>query len=483
MRMSIKTKTFMFYIIISVAVFLSFNVIVTSKLKSNNKKIVINDMKELKERTLNYINETRVFLNKNVDFKNKDAVKELRFDLSESFNEQLIIYINGETISEFAPLYLNYDFKETSFLNKDENIVAFDINYFKDKAVVDFPIKLNKNNTDVVIRYFVDYTDMLITERKIQTVIFVLSFVFSLLIIILSMVNSNNLLKKVFKIKDFTKNIIDNDFSSELCISSKDEMGELSDDLNEMKKRISEQIETIKKDRDEIKKISSYKKTFYDSVTHELKTPITNIMGYSELLLEELDDDFHDIEAIKIINQESYRLLKLVKSILDMSFYNEVNLYKNKELFDLNQLVNSITSKMKFKANKFSVSIINNIHEKLIINENKDAIKAILINLIDNSIKYNKMNGSITISATKIDNSIELSIEDTGLGISKEDLNKIFKPFYKVKEVDNYFQSSGLGLAIVDSIAKLIGAKIIVTSDIGIGTIIIIKIPFDKTLQ
>lgn len=472
MKISIKTKLLLYYSLISVVVFLSFNLIVTSKLKTTNRKIITTNMIELKRRTLNAMDRDYLGQN-NTDktFSDNQYVRDLRFLLSNTLNEQLIIYINGEIVQEYAPDYLKYNFSNRSF-NNDALSDSYDINIFRNKCMVDYPMKLDRNDNKIIIRYFIDYSDMLLTERSIESIVFILSILFCLIIIILSMINSNELVKKLFKIKSFTNNIINNDFNQTLSIKTNDEIGDLANDLNKMNVIIDKQIKTIKSDRDKIQKISNCNKEFFDNVTHELKTPLTTIMGYSELLLDEFDDTANtctDKESITIINQESNRLYNLVTSLLQMSFDNNLNIYRKNTSFKLSALIIDISNKMELKAQKYGVTITCELNDSIQLYNNMDALKTVLINLIDNSIKYNKPDGNILISTCHNDKYDTIIIEDTGIGIDKNNITNVFKPFF-TENNNHASDSTGLGLSIVSNTLKIINGDINIDSEKDKGT-------------
>ncbi|QOR35262.1 HAMP domain-containing histidine kinase [Clostridium sp. 'deep sea'] len=480
MRISIKSKMFIMYTLISLIVFISLNFVIVNQLKSYNRNVIKKDMLELYERTANYIGKDLDFNTvEKINSNNHYALKQLSTMLAMNFNEQIIIYLNNEIIAEFAPDYRAYEFSEISF-NKNSFKTSYDINYFKDKAIVDFPIRYDGFNRQIIIRYFVDYTDMLQTEKQVKIIMYIMSVIASIIIIGLSMLSSNSIIKRILTIKAFTKKVVNNEFNNQLIIKSNDELGELAVDLNDMTTKLGQQITKIKNDRDEIKRISNYKKNFYDSVTHELKTPLTTIIGYSELLLAECVGRQEDIDSIKIINNESMRLYDLVKSILDISFYNEADLYNNKEIINLTDLIAKIVIKMNIKAQKYYVTLNSNVADNLQVYGNEGALRSLIVNLLDNSIKYNKINGSVTVIAFKENNYIKVIVEDTGIGIKEQNLRNIFKPFFKENRATIVTESSGLGLAVIENIIKSHDASIDIISELNKGTKVTVLINANK---
>ena len=220
------------------------------------------------------------------------------------------------------------------------------------------------------------------------------------------------------------------------------------------------------------------KQEFIANASHELKTPITSITGFSEILL--MNEDKYDDATkkyLKIINKESARMTGIVNDMLYLSNLQErEKLPIEIEKIDLKELTNTVISEFENKISKSKINVVNTVKNAHVEN-NYDMLKHIVSNLVDNAIKYNKENGDIFISCIVKKNTVNLIIEDTGIGMDEKNIDKIFNRFYREDESHNRKKSgSGLGLNIVKQISEIINATIKVESVIDKGTKFIITL-------
>ena len=220
------------------------------------------------------------------------------------------------------------------------------------------------------------------------------------------------------------------------------------------------------------------KQEFIANASHELKTPITSITGFSEILLMN-EDNYNETtkKYLKIINKESTRMTSIINDMLYLANLQEKEkLPIEIESIDLKELVSSVVSEFEPKITKAKITVKNAVNDVFIEN-NYDMLKHIVSNIVENAIKYNKENGSIFISCIESKNDVELIIEDTGIGMESKNIDKIFNRFYREDESHNRKKSgSGLGLNIVKQISEIINATILVESQINKGTKFTIKL-------
>lgn len=216
------------------------------------------------------------------------------------------------------------------------------------------------------------------------------------------------------------------------------------------------------------------RRQFSANVSHELKTPLTTIMGSSELLMNDLVNK-NDITSFgKNIYDESKRLLTLVQDIIKISRLDEADNFKF-EVINLKDITKEVLERLKNKLNEKNIKIHLNLNN-LNIEANKVTIYEMLSNLCDNAINYNKDNGEIFIDIKKELNTIIWQITDTGQGIKSEDLPYVFERFYRVdKSHSKLTGGTGLGLSIVKNGANLHNAIIDIESKVNVGTKITIK--------
>ena len=230
----------------------------------------------------------------------------------------------------------------------------------------------------------------------------------------------------------------------------------------------------------EIKKLENMRKDFVANVSHELRTPLTSIKGFIETLrFGNVKDEITRDKFLGIIEIETIRLNNLIEDILvlsDIEKTSNVEIEKVEVLKSLNEVIDIML--MKIENTNIELNTNINIDTELYINGNVNWFKQIIINLIDNAIKYNKENGKIIIEAYQEHKKIYITIEDTGIGINEKYLDRLFERFYRVdKSRSKIAGGTGLGLAIVKHALVNLNGSIDVESKEKIGTKFTIQIP------
>ena len=233
--------------------------------------------------------------------------------------------------------------------------------------------------------------------------------------------------------------------------------------------RIEAQKNELMKENEEVLNASKVRQEFTSNVSHELKTPLHVISGYAELIKEGIVKDSDVKEFGEKIYSEASRMSKLVEDIMKISKLESDKAFEKTQL-KLKNIVVAIVDSLIIEADK------KNIKFKLSLNDcsisgNYDSIYSLIFNLVDNAIKYNKTNGKIIIKLQEVSNNVILSVKDTGIGIPKEDLDRIFERFYRVdKSRSKDSGGTGLGLAIVKHSLIVNNATIKVESELKKGS-------------
>ena len=217
-------------------------------------------------------------------------------------------------------------------------------------------------------------------------------------------------------------------------------------------------------------KAEKMRREFTANVSHELKTPLTTISGYAELMSNGMVKP-EDVTVVSgKMKSESDRLLALIEDIMRLSELDETDGGKSAEQFDLTDLINEVTENLKPKAEEHSVMV--NIPEKQhTITANRPMMFELFYNLIDNAIKYNKRGGNVTVSVSQTEKGTAISVKDTGIGVDKKHHDRIFERFYCVdKSRSKKIGGTGLGLSIVKHIAAYHGGTVELESEPGKGT-------------
>jgi len=255
-------------------------------------------------------------------------------------------------------------------------------------------------------------------------------------------------------------------------------------EINPLIRTIRLQKIEIENNIKKLKDTERYRRDFTANVSHELKTPLTSIIGYAELI-ESGNTSVEDTKKFSnIIHKEGSKLLGLIDSIINLSkleYSADSKTSEELEILDLNQLSNEIVNKIKRSAlqKNIKVSIYG---EEAEIRGDRRMIEDLLNNLIDNSIKYNRINGKVDIYIKRLDKEVMLQVVDTGIGIPEEDQSRVFERFYRVdKSRSKRITGTGIGLSIVKHIVEYHGGKIKLTSETNKGTDITITFPVSKS--
>lgn len=238
----------------------------------------------------------------------------------------------------------------------------------------------------------------------------------------------------------------------------------------------------VVQDITDVRKLENIRSQFVANVSHELKTPLTSIKGFAETL-KYVDDPVNREKFLSIIEDEANRLTRLINDILTLS-HIENNIEGKKDEFEVGDIVKDVYNLMKHTAEKKNIEIVIGGESNSILNGDSDRFKQMLINLVDNAIKYSDNNGKIVISTRCENEDFLISVEDNGVGIPKEHLGRLFERFYRVDKARSRAQGgTGLGLAIVKYIVAGFNATIRVESEVGKGSKFTVKIPIEKDKQ
>jgi two-component system, OmpR family, phosphate regulon sensor histidine kinase PhoR len=223
----------------------------------------------------------------------------------------------------------------------------------------------------------------------------------------------------------------------------------------------------------ELKKLEQMRKDFVANVSHELKTPVTSIKGFSETLL---DGAMNDKEALgvflQIILKESDRLQTLIQDLLDLSKIEQHGFQLNLNEFDLMVLLREIIAMLEHKALEKNIKLsLNGDNETAMLKGDIYRLKQVFINLIANAITYTPVDGAVMVTVQDAGDKIHVKVRDTGIGIESEEIPRIFERFYRVDRARSRNSGgTGLGLAIVKHLVEAHHGTISVTSEVGKGS-------------
>lgn len=363
---------------------------------------------------------------------------------------------NGKKVGESISKSNTNDLKDIlSYALK--NKVAYQVE--GDSVYYMAPLKIRGEQVGVVqlhyslIRNHEFYSNIKTLFIYIGATIFVLSF-------FLGYFYFNSFAHGILRLKNIAEEIQKGKYNTEI-LDRRDELGELSEGIYYMSRQIMKTIEDMESEQkkltlavEKLSNLEKQQKQFIGNVTHEFKTPLTSIKAYIDLL-EMYPDDANLLETAKInIKNETNRLYNLVDKVLQLSALEKYEFEYNMEKIALKDLILKVCSSLKGKMDKFKIDLETNLIEAP-IKADRESMAIILVNLLDNAIKYNKTNGKIFVRSYIVDSKVCIEIDDTGIGMPKEAELKIFEPFYTVdKNRSRQKGGIGLGLSLVKELVE-----------------------------
>ena len=245
---------------------------------------------------------------------------------------------------------------------------------------------------------------------------------------------------------------------------------------------LSSGIIAVVQDITEHVKLDEMRKEFVADVSHELKTPITSIIGYADTLQDGEYDEETTKKFLNVISQEGRRMSNLVSDLLTLSRYDTNKVQKEVTEFDLGELAKKCQEKLRIEIEKKKQNVECYVTADVPpIKADKAGIERVILNVLSNAIKYTEEHGSIKIYVGFVYNDAYIKIIDNGIGIPKEDLVRIFERFYRVdKARTREMGGTGLGLSIAKEIIEQNNGSIDIKSEYGKGTEVVIRIPAMK---
>lgn len=264
----------------------------------------------------------------------------------------------------------------------------------------------------------------------------------------------------VRQIGEIARKFAKGDFSERIVKKSDDELGELCDSVNYM--------------ANELSNAEAMKNEFISSVSHELRTPLTAIKGWSETL-SSIDDKDMFRKGLRVISSETERLSQMVEELLDFSRIQDGRLTLQKDTIDILAELGETVLIYQERA-RISGITLNYYEPEMLpfVYGDRNRLKQVFINVVDNAIKYSDKGDTVSVEAYEQDGDICITVSDTGLGISAEDLPKIKTKFFKANHTR---RGSGIGLAVADEIITMHGGTITLDSELGVGTTVMITLP------
>lgn len=273
------------------------------------------------------------------------------------------------------------------------------------------------------------------------------------------------------KLNNITRNIARKRFEDyeDLATDNKDE-------LDYLIKQSIRASKTVEREIQRLNRIENYRKEFIGDISHELKTPIFAIQGFIETLLNgAIEDEEVNRQFLKKAMRNVNRLTFLTKDLMEISKLETGELKSEIQDIYLGDLVMDVVESLQYKAQKENVEIkVENIDKNILVSADRNQIKQVLINLVENAIKYNRPGGTVTVGAkpfSKDKGRVLVYIQDTGIGIEQQYIDRVTERFFRVdKSRSREKGGTGLGLAIVKHIMEAHGEKFFIESTPNVGS-------------
>ncbi|MDR3543958.1 MAG: HAMP domain-containing sensor histidine kinase [Desulfosporosinus sp.] len=298
---------------------------------------------------------------------------------------------------------------------------------------------------------------------KLNLLIWIMALALILLSALVIYFNSLRISKPIKQMEMAASKLASGEYSNDLVVKSADEIGKLAKSFNYMK----QQLASTEKMRSE----------FIASVSHDMRTPLTSINGFVSGMLDGIvkPEDYN--KYLAIIKDETLRLTKLTNDILQLAKIQSGSLKLFKEKLLVKEILDPVISSTRAFMEEKSISFTLECDNSLMVSADSDKLKQILINIIDNAVKYTGYGGKISIKVKSEQSVTEFRIKDTGIGISAEELPLIFEKFFRIDKSRSSPGGTGLGLNIAKSLIELHDGKIWAMSELGAGTEIIFELP------
>lgn len=332
----------------------------------------------------------------------------------------------------------------------------------EDVLAVSYPLQA-KDVTVGVVRFVTSLTETEETMDRIYALIISVGVMVVAIVTVLGIFLSRTITSSITELKQAAEQMAEGDFSVTAKKRYQDELGSLADTFNSMaaKLRLNEQL----------------KNEFIASVSHELRTPLTSIKGWVVTLHadREHNDKLLLQEGLDIIETETDRLTDMVDELLDFSKLDNGRMELSCSPLPISSFIHHIGKQLAPRAARQSIALEVHADDRLpIIHADANRLKQVLINVLDNALKFTDPHGSIKLHAYTDMDHVVITVEDTGCGIAEEDLAQVVHKFYKG---NHRVAGSGLGLSISEQIIQLHGGELRMESQVGLGTKVRIVLP------
>lgn len=449
-----------FFLIFSLS-FIVLNQTVKEFIRTSNQKIITSELVGVKNNSNVYVRQAFLinhFTSNELYF--GEMAIEMANDLKHATGSSVSVYtVDGELLYSSDKSMFPYQ-KDSDLKQAIEGKTAYSITYENIKASVlfSYPVVIDGSKVGI-LRFSKDFSLIYAQSGMIMDIIFNITLAIFAAAFVFSYILSRHITIPLIKLTRASTEVKDGNLDVRIHFNRKDEIGRLADNFNDMIDQISRQITIIKKDRDDLKELHQQEKRFFDNITHELKTPLTSILGYAELIRENGEKDLTFFEkGMNHIIEESRRLHTMVLKLLEVSRNNSIMSESDK--INAGIILQDVCESMAIRAQRYKKSIKYEIEDDLVVFGQGDRLRQLFINLLDNAIKYSLSLSEISVKALHVDGKIRIVFDNPSDPIEADQYSSLFRPFYLAHPSVSEEGSVGLGLSIVKSIVDDFGGTI-----------------------
>ena len=397
-----------------------------------------------------------------------------------SIRDPLVAGVVLRVVSEQGEVFIDTDSHYPSVEQFDEHIITdppfwtnddMEVAEFKNAIVYRAKTNFTHDNETVTLQFFRTITAQTDLFDRLKNILIVIDIIGLLLAMGTGYIISRKILRPISTMTKTAQEIAIENMSTRIPVNpTDDELTDLAKTFNNMLNRLQVGI--------------TQQQQFVSNASHELRTPVTVIRGYSDVLARWGASDPEILkESIEAIQSETENMQQLIEQLLFLARSDQNRQPLNMQPLDLSELVEDVFHKMQKTTHSHDISMLHN--DSAVVIADKITMRQMLRIFLENAVKYTPEGGTVTVDSVKSDKFIKLSVSDTGIGISEEDQPKIFERFFRVNSSNSErkISGTGLGLSIAKWIADQHSSKIELSSELGKGTTISVIIPIYKSTE
>jgi signal transduction histidine kinase/CheY-like chemotaxis protein len=382
-------------------------------------------------------------------------------------NSKLLSGDNLTNIREYPPVKNILEGKIGNFSFQDEKKIKW----------VSHSSRLDNGWAVVLLQQEVEFLN---SKTEFQNLAFLISLVVILGVSGLTWFLANRLIEPISNLSSAAIKISEGQLEQKVEIKQEDELGILASSFNHMATQLKTSFEKLKKAKEEAIAANIAKDQFLANISHEFRTPLNSVLGYTKILKRDSSLNIQQVDKLNTILQSGTYLLTLINDILDFSKSKAGKMELNPTEFDLPNFLNSVISIVESEAREKGLKLKTKFKNiPTTIKADQKRLTQVLINLLSNAIKFTSSGGILlkvsliqTIKNTdsQLLQKLRFEVIDTGMGISEEELKKIFQPFEQAGDIKFRYIGTGLGLPISKQLVEIMGGKLQVNSQLGKGS-------------